>query len=61
MPDSRLILLLAGAALILVAAGIFRRQAGAAACPHHSRLAGRLAVALGWVAMGCGVLLLLGA
>jgi hypothetical protein len=53
-------LIIGGVALVLIAIAvlIFRIQAQAKSCAHHSKGAGRVAVALGWLCLAGAVALL---
>lgn len=48
----------AGLLLLLIGASVIRKQAQAKSCPRHSRLAGRLAVPVGWGSVIGGLALL---
>lgn len=45
-------------AMMLIGVAVFRRQARAASCPRHSRVAGRIAVLAGWASIIGGIGLL---
>ncbi len=56
--DVRILLVVVAVLLMLVGAVVFRRQARATSCPRHSRIAGKVAMAAGWLSLIGGIGLL---
>lgn len=58
MTDHRLLIIGLGMLWALVGVSVIRTQAKATSCPRHSRLAGKLAVPIGWGSLigGLGLL-----
>ncbi len=55
MINVRLILVVIALAMMVLAVATFRRQAKAASCPRHSRIAGKVAFVVGWVSLIGGI------
>jgi hypothetical protein len=56
--DFRLVIAAIALALMLIGVGVFRYQTKATSCPLHNRLAGRIAVIIGWISLVGGILLM---
>jgi uncharacterized membrane protein len=55
MINMRLMLAAIALAMMVLAVATFRRQAKAASCPRHSRMAGKAALIVGWASLIGGV------
>jgi hypothetical protein len=58
MIDMRLLIAAVAAMLMLAGVGVIRHQAKATSCPRHSRLVGRIAIAVGWASFLVGIVLM---